>query len=212
MTIDINAPEVQDAIKEAVNDAVSGLKNKNTELLAELKKARKDSAIDPDDYNRLKDEKSQLEDKLAEAQKAIKASSSEVDKLKKAHESEAGYVQKLLIDNGLSDAILKAGVKPELAKAAKALFAGQAAIKIDGDNRSAVIGDKSIDDYIKDWAASDEGKHFIAAPLNQGGGGQGGSGGGQPKTLTRDQFRNKTPQEKMELSKDFASGKLELVD
>lgn len=212
MSIDITSPEIQGIIKAAIDEEVKGLKAKNSELHEKLKKATKDSQIDPEDYYQLREKNNELEDKLAEAQKAIKQNASDFDKVKKAHESEALYVQKLLIDNGLSDAILKAGVKPELAKAAKALFAGQAAIKIDGDNRSAVIGDKSIDDYIKDWAASDEGKHFIAAPLNQGGGGQGGSGGGQPKTLTKDQFRSKTPQEKMELSKDFASGKLELVD
>ena len=200
--IDINAPEVQNAIKTAVEEAVTGLKNKNTELLAERKKARKDSAIDPDDYNRLKEEKSTLEDQLAEAQKAIKASASEFEKLKKSHESEAGYVQKLLIDNGLSDAILKAGVKPELAKAAKALFAGQASIKIDGENRSAVIGDKSIDDYIKEWASSDEGKHFVAAPLNQGGGGNGGGGAGSgQKTISREQFNSKSQSERLEFAK-----------
>jgi DNA repair exonuclease SbcCD ATPase subunit len=188
MTIDVNAPEVQDAIKEAVNEAVAGLKNKNTELIAELKKARKDSSIDPDDYSRLKDENEALSEKLSEANKLIKTSSSEFEKLKKAHDSEAGYVSKLIIETGLNDALVKAGVKPELSKAVKALFATQAAIKIDGDNRQAVIGDKSITDFVTEWASSDEGKHFVAAPLNQGGGGHGGGGqGNNAKTMTRDQ-------------------------
>jgi len=202
MSIDLNVPEVQDAIKEAVNEAIAGLKNKNTELLSELKKARKNSEIDPDDYNRLKEENDVLSEKLSESQKLIKQSASEIDKYKKAHEGEQNYVSKLLIDNGLTESLLSAGVKPELSKAVKAMFASQASIKIDGDNRQAIIGDKALSDYVKEWAGSDEGKHFVSAPLNQGSGGQGGSHqGGTAKQLTREQFDSKSPSEKVEFSR-----------
>jgi ribosome recycling factor len=69
--LDLNAPEVQDAIKKAVEDATLGLKNKNNELIGELRKAKKDSVIDPDDYNRLKDERDSLQDKLNDSSKLI---------------------------------------------------------------------------------------------------------------------------------------------
>ena len=178
--LDLNSPEVKAAIKDAVEEATRGLIAKRDELLGEVKKLRKDSQIDPADYQRLKDENDQLTDKLNEATKATKQALSEIEKERKARESESGFVQKLLIDNGLTDALTKAGVKPELMKATKALFAGQASIKVEGENRAALIGDKPITDFIGEWAKSDEGKHFVLAQQNAGGGGQGGGGQNKP--------------------------------
>jgi len=65
------------------------------------------------------------------------------------------------------------------------MFAGQAQIIADGDTRVAKIGDKSVSDFVKDWAASDDGKHFVSAPANGGGGSQGGRGNKFYRTLRR---------------------------
>jgi hypothetical protein len=206
-TIDLNNATIKQAIQDAVNEATKGLIAKRDELLNEVKKLRKDSQIDPADYQRLKDEKEELTDKLNETTKAAKAALSEAEKERKLREGESGYVQKLLIDNGLTDALTKAGIKPELLKATKALFKDQAQIKIDGDNRAALIGDKPITDFINEWAKSDEGKHFVLAPANSGGGAQGGGSGNlQSKQLTRSQFDGMNPGEKMSFSK--AGGKI----
>ena len=59
--------------------------------------------------------------------------------------------------------------------AVKAMLRSQTSIK-DG---AAVIGDKLLDDHVMEWASTDQGKHFITAPANTGGGGQGGNGGGK---------------------------------
>ena len=199
---DINSPEAKQAIKDAVDEATRGLIAKRDELLGEVKKLRKDSQIDPADYQRLKDENDQLTDKLNETTKAAKQALSEAEKERKARESESGFVQKLLIDNGLSEALTKAGVKPELMKATKALFSSQASIKIEGDTRAALIGDKPINDFIGEWAKSDEGKHFVLAQQNSGGGAQGGSSSGtQSKTVTRLHFDGMSPADKMAFSK-----------
>ena len=80
------------------------------------------------------------------------------------------------MDNGLNDALLKAGVKPEMTKAVKALLSGQVTLKTEGENRIAFMGDKPLSDAVIEWAKSDEGKHFVAAPNNQGGGANGGGG------------------------------------
>jgi len=207
MSIDINDPEVQGAIRAAIEEEVKGLKAKNSDLLEKLKKATKNAEIDPDDYHRLKDENESLSDKLSDAQKAIKTALSDTDKFKKAAESESNFVSKLLVETGLNDALTKAGVKPELSKAVKALFASQAAIKIEGDNRQAVIGDKDINSFVTEWAASDEGKHFIAAPLNSGGGASGGGGqSGSVKSMSRSEFDAKSPIERATFFK--SGGKL----
>ena len=190
---DINDADTKKAVKEAIESAVAeateGLKAKNAELLGKLKKATKDAAIDPAEYQAVQAELEQTQAKLAEAQKIAKTAAKEAESAKKALEGEAGFVSKLLVDNGLNDALLKAGVKPEMTKAVKALLSGQVSIKIDGDKRDAVIGDKSLSDFVSEWAKSDEGKHFVAAPANQGGGAPGGAGkGGNVKSLTRTAF------------------------
>jgi len=194
--IDLKSPEIQAAIKAAVDEATSGLVNKRNELLDEVKKLRKSQEVDPADYQKLKEDISALEDKLTEAQKATKAALSENEKIKKAYESESAYTQRLLIETGLDSAFDSVNIKPELKKAAKALFVGQAQIKVEGENRSALIGDKSITDFVKEWAATDEGKHFVLAQNNSGGGANGGGGNSSSKVISSEQFNALAPKER----------------
>lgn len=206
MAFDINDAETKKALKEAVDAAVAeateGLKNKNAELLAKLKKAQKDSTIDPAEHQQLQAELEQTQAKLATAEKTLKTVTAEAEKVKKALEGESGFTSKLLIENGLNDALLKAGVKPEMQKAVKALLSGQVTIKIEGDKRNPVIGDKSLSDFVGEWAKSDEGKHFVSAPNNQGGGAKGGGKGNEnAKTMTRAAFDALGPADKAEFSK-----------
>jgi hypothetical protein len=179
MSIDLTDPEIKAAIAAAVEDAsneLNELKKHNLRLLADLKKASKGKEIDPEDFNRLKEENEALADKLAETQKAVKSAQSDNEKLKKSFEAESGFTQKLLVDNGLTDALVKNGIAPQFLSAVKAMFAGQTQVVIDGDNRAARIGDKAIVDFVSDWSKTEEGKHFVAAPANSGGGSNGGRG------------------------------------
>ena len=179
--MEITEAELKAKIKEAVDaateEAVEGLKKKNTELIGKLKAAQKDSQIDPAEHQALQAELDQAKTQIAELQKVAKTATTEAEKAKKALEGESGFISRLIIDNGLTEAIIKSGVKPEMSKAVKALLAGQVTIKTDGDKREAVIGDKSLSDFVGEWAKSDEGKHFVAATNNQGGNAQGGGGG-----------------------------------
>ncbi|MES2637349.1 MAG: hypothetical protein V4605_08490, partial [Pseudomonadota bacterium] len=56
----------------------------------------------------------------------------------------------------------------------------QVTVVTEGDKRITKVGDKLLNDHLKEWGATDEGKHFISAPNNSGGGSQGG--GGEPNT------------------------------
>lgn len=199
---DINDADTKKAVKEAVESAVAeateGLKAKNAELLGKLKKATKDAAIDPAEYQTLQTELDATQAKLAELQKQAKAAVKEAENSKKALEAESSFVNKLLIDNGLNDALIKAGVKPEMSKAVKALLAGQVVLKSEGDKRDAMIGDKPLIDAVDEWAKSDEGKFFVSAPANQGGGANGGGQGkGNAKTMTRAAYEGLDPSTKM---------------
>jgi len=171
------------AVKAAIDEETRGLKAKVTELMESLKKAKKGQEIDPEDHARLERELEETQGKLTEAEKKLKTATTEAEKHKKSYESESQLTHRLLVDNGLTEALLKAGVKPEFQKAAKAMLAGQVVLVAEGDKRIAKVGDKTLADFVTEWAKGDEGKHFVAAAGN-GGGGSGGSdgkGGGTQK-------------------------------
>ena len=166
------------AIEEAVAEATTGLVAKNTELLGKLKKATKDAQIDPAEHAALQAELDATQVKLTDALKAAKTATTEAEKIKKAYENESKVAHRLLVDNGLSVALLEAGVKkPAYQKAAIAMLAGQVVLTADGENRIAKVGDKLLKDFVAEWSKSDEGKAFVDAPVNTGGGAQGGGDG-----------------------------------
>jgi hypothetical protein len=182
VSIDLNSPEVKEAIRQAVEEATAPLVAKRDELLAEVKKARKGQQIDPETVAKLEDEIERLKGDLTTANKAAKTATTDAEKARKALESAEGFTQKLLVDNGLTDALTKAGVtNPVHLKAAKSMLAGQVQIVADGDNKVAKVGEKALAEFAAEWAKGDEGKHFVAAPANGGGGSQGG--GGAPSNI-----------------------------
>lgn len=171
------------AVKDAVDEAVTGLQSKNTELLGKLKKATKDAQIDPADHAALQAELDDTETKLATAMKDAKAATKLADDAKKALEGESKVAHDLLVNTGLSDALIANGVKKaSYLKAAKAMLASQVVLTVDGDKRIAKVGDKALAEFVKEWAASDEGKTFVDAKVNSGGGADGGAGGGAGNT------------------------------
>lgn len=204
MAFDKNDPEVKAAIKEAteaaITEATAGLVTKNQELLGKLKKAQKDATIDPADHAALQAELDAIQTKLADALKATKEATKEIEKLKKQCETESKVAHNLLVENGLTMALLEAGVKkPAYQKAARAMLACQVVLTADGENRVAKVGDKTLAEFVKEWAVSDEGKAFVDAPGNIGGGALGG-GDGQThlKTLTRAIFDGLSDTARME--------------
>jgi len=183
MPLDRNDPEVKALIDEVTAEATEALSAKNKELLAELRTAKakaKGAEIDPEEYARLQ---TQVEELTGKLEKVSKDSAKQIEKLTKDLSEKDGALTQHLIDGGLSTALAKAGVAPHFMDAAKAMLRGQATIK-DGH---AVIGDKPLADHITEWAGSDQGKHFVLAPANSGGGGQGGNGG-HPGTLKRSEM------------------------
>jgi hypothetical protein len=170
--------EQQEEVNALIEAATTGLKNKNTELLSELKKARKSAEITPEQMAEVEAERDKAQAELQAAHKAAKDAAKAHEQAVKALEQESGFTQKLLVDNGLVAELTKNGVTNAVSlKAAQAMLRGGVKVEVDGENRIAKFGDKSLDIAIKEWAASDEGKHFVTAANNSGGGAQGGSGG-----------------------------------
>jgi hypothetical protein len=192
---------IAEQIKAAVDEATSGLAKKNGELLAELKEARKGKQIDPAELDKLQNKIDELENNLTASQKTIKDQQKAFEQTKAALDSESGFTSKLLLDNGLTDALVKAGVATPFLPAVKAMLSSQAKIAIDGDTRKAVIGDKDLSTFVTEWATSDDGKHYIAAPQNNGGGASGGSGSTGQQVVNRSTFDNMSHPERASFAK-----------
>lgn len=188
-----DTPEEKAALAEAIETANAPLVAKNRELLGELKTARKGQQIDPADVEKLEAKIDSLTTDLSTANKATKDATKAADIAVKKFETESGFTQKLLIDNGLVGELTKHGItNPVHLKAAQAMLRNGVQIVADGENRVAKVGEKALSDYVKEWSASEEGKHFVTAPNNSGGGAAGGGGKVGAKTMTRIEFDAKT--------------------
>jgi len=206
-------PNADEAVAQAIADATAGLKNKNTELLGKLKTQTAEFS----------DMKAQL-DALAEANEAAETAAAEkagdFSKVRAAMEAkhaaarkeaqdaataERAVNHKLLVDNGLNDALVAAGVFAHALPAVKALITSSNEIElvdVDG-TRAAQINHQPLSDYVAAWAQGDAGKHFVSAPDNSGGGAQGAAGGkATGKTMTRAQFQGLNPAQQSQKARE----------
>lgn len=177
----------------AIAEAKEAQDAKNRELLAEVKdlkaSLRKTQEIKPEDFAALESELDKLKAENAKLGTDLKAAQKTAEQATKALEAETGFTSKLLIQDGIKSALIANGVKDEdYLDALVTKFSNGAAVVTEGNARIAKLGDKAVADAIKEWAGSDAGKKFVAAPINGGGGAPGGAGGGNSKTVTRAQF------------------------
>ena len=157
---------------EALESEKDSIASKNRELLNELKTVRaKVKEVDIDAYYKAIDELENIKAENGKLQNEVKLKAKDYESLNKMLSEKDGHLQKLIIDDGLTNSLTKIGVKPELLPAVKALLRGQTELK---DNQ-AVIGDKALNDFIGEWANT-EGKAYISAPNNSGSGANGGNG------------------------------------
>lgn len=193
--IDLTSQEVKDAIAAAVTEATQGLKDKNSELLGKLKKAQKDSAIDPADLEAAERERDEWKAKAQTAEKAAAKATKDAEAAsKKAADIDSAY-SNTLRDAALAEALAKAGVtNPVHIKAAKALLKDSVQVIDENGKRVVKAGDVEIEKHITEWAGSDEGKHFVTAADTSGGGAQGSrSPNTTAKTVKRSEFNAMDP-------------------
>jgi hypothetical protein len=155
----------------ALKDSITKLEAKNTELVGENRKLKRGAEIDPEDLSRAERERDEWKGKAETATRDLKKATTDLEAANVTLKGEQGYTQKLLVDNGLMAALTEVGVKnPVNLKAALALIRANnaAEVKVEGDTRAALIGGKPLAEFVKTWAASEDGKHFVAAPVNSG--------------------------------------------
>ena len=161
------------ALVEELKAEKEAMKAKNAELLAEVKKEKQKSReVDVDAYHKALDELDNVKAENAKLSGELKLKAKDSEKLLAQLGEKDGALQKLIIDDGLTNALTSAGVVPELMPAVKALLRSQAQLK---DNQ-AVINDKPLAEFMTEWATTD-GKAYIKAPTNSGGGAGGSKGG-----------------------------------
>lgn len=176
--------KLEDLTQESLDELlanVASLQESTKGLKADLAKAKakaKGADIDPEEHAALQSKIEELQSALSKAEGSSKK---EIEKLANSLKEKDGALNKYLVEAGLTDALVKAGVKPEFLEAGKALLKSQTTIN---SEYQPLIGDKPLAEAVKEWAAGDAGKHFVQAPANNGGGAQGGgnNSNNQPKT------------------------------
>jgi hypothetical protein len=185
----------------ALQASVARLESKNRELIADI---RKSSGVKPEDLAAAEARAETAEAKVTTLEKSVKTLTTERDTATKALEAEQGVTHKLIAENGLVKALTDHNVTdPAYLEAAKSMLLGTVKVVAEGETRKALFGDKDLSEAVKEWAASDVGKKFVAAPIN-GGGGAGGSTttGGTAKTTTRAAFDAMPQADRMAFTKD----------
>jgi len=128
----------------------------------------------------------------------------QLDELTEGLSKKEGQLQRMVIDNGLTGALSKNKVTdPYFQKAAKKLLADQVQVKEDDNGRPFAVvetdmGEVSLDQFVQNWAASDEGSRFVDGST---GGGTRSGHSQSPKgkrQVTRGQFQAMAPAEKNE--------------
>ncbi len=188
MPIDRNDPEVKALITEVTEAATEALSAKNRELLGEVKtlKAKaKGADIDPTEHANLQTQVEELTGKLAAAEGKSKK---EIEKLTKDLTDKDGALRKHLVEQGLTEAAVKAGVPAHYLEAVKAMHGSKVQLEQKDGAYVATLDGKPLAESLTSWAQSDQGKHFVAAPGNSGGGAAGGTKGAPGKTMTRTAF------------------------
>lgn len=186
---------VDKALKEAKDEheaEIAGLKKKRDELLGKISDLRANGGADNKaevsrleaEVNRLEGEVTEANKKLKLAEKSAETATTERDAAVQRADTEAGVSRKLLVDGGLTNALVAANVDAKFLPAATALLKDKVVIKEVNGERQAFVGDKPLGEFVKEWSQGDDGKHYVSAPGNGGAGAGGGSKGAGGKELS----------------------------
>ena len=170
---------------EDLKNQVEATGSKNSELIKELRIAKnKNKEFNLDDFNKLTEKVEQLESENSKLNGTIKLKDIEVQKLSTSFQEANGKLEQLSYDDAITkvvDGLKLAGNKQAIAKK---LLKAEATFK-DG---VLSFGDKSVDDFVKDWTSpTGEGYMFLEGTQHSGGGASGGTtttSNDQPKTRT----------------------------
>lgn len=166
---------------EELTQAVEGLTSKRDELLAEKKAEQvKRREAEQAAEQAAEDARAKAEEAAAKAgdvdalRKQLEAKhAKEIERLTGERDGAQGQLQKILIDNGISDALTTAKVAPEFMRGAALQF--RDGLEIEMRDGGAFVGDKSLADAVSEWVQADGAAYIAASGAN----GSGSRGTGQ---------------------------------
>ena len=163
------------------------------------KKAKQKDQLD---YQKMRD---QIEKRFKKDMKELSEQLSEKEKTVAMKDQK---IRKLIINNELTVALQKNKVtNPIYQKAAKRLLEDQ--IKIQEDDNGDLVpivetdmGETSLENFVRDWTAGDEGSEFVDGNSGSGARGAGNKGPKGKKEISREQFDNMSAPERMAFFKN----------
>jgi hypothetical protein len=151
--------------------------------------------LSPDDIESLRANggNQDVQAKIEEArQREAKRWEKQVNDLKQQVEDATSRNRNLTVKQALKDGFDSINVSPKLRGMAEKAW--RMDVEIDDDGNAVTKDGRPLQDALKEWADSEEGQHFIAAPSSGGGGAAGGRGSAKGK-----KFSEMTEQEHREL-------------
>jgi hypothetical protein len=166
---------------------VTGLKNKNSELLGSVKnyktKLSEFEGVDVEVFKELKTKAEEHEQAKMLEEKRYTELLAKHEETNKSLQEKIAILNNEKKTNFLTSELVKAGVKPELLEIAKGHFNSKAELR---DNGEVVIDGLDATEFMKTWIESDTGKQFIKAPANNGAGQTGTPGINVNKSATEE--------------------------
>ena len=194
-TLDLNTEEGKAELQKLIEQETEGLKNKNSELLADIKKQKDSFKSIQDQLDEIKEAKEKAEQEAAEKSGDVeqikeslqKSHQKEIEKIRSELEQKSGLLNQTLIDNGLKTALVKANIAPQHLEAVEALIRTKTKAEITDKEGQAIatLDGVPINEFVETWSQGDTGKHYIAAPKNEGGGANGSNSNGKAVTAKR---------------------------
>lgn len=201
--------EAAEALFDELDETLNGYSADIKKLKASI---REKEGVKPEQLAELENENTQLRTQVADLTKSVKKFEGEAKSATEKLTAEQARIQNLEVDRALTEQLTKAKVKPEHMPYVKAGLREKLAMEADGDAFKVVAKFKdkdgkdvaaSLSDFIeKTWATGD-GKAFIPADGNGGGGGRDpGRAGGSGKTATRAQVQAMNPADQLAFARD----------
>lgn len=185
------------ADKTLLEEIIESMTSTSARDAAMYDRAKKKAAAigdrSPEDLDRISAENDDLRLKLEEttrrAEKAEKDKASTEKALTEKLGTKSQAIQRLMRDEALLKELTANGVKTEFLGPVSAYLRDRVQVDEDamqafgvGKDKDGKETKKALAEYVKEWAGSDEGKHYVAASASSGagagGGGSGGGGGG----------------------------------
>lgn len=169
-----------EAYKSETAEKIAALEQTNAETQEENERLRRHAAKVLAEKKKLKAKKKSVDEDDEDEAETVETNDGDADavaRVRREYEARIAAMEKKLsddrakrervaIDASLKDALGKAKVLPHFMPAVEAMMKARKvvvkddAVEIDGQEVSA---------FVASWAASDDGKHYVAAPANGGG-------------------------------------------